>query len=394
MQLSDVKSWIVEQQPSFIKALEELVNINTFTSNTAGVDQGMNVFGTLAESMGLHVEVIHGRHRLVKAGNGKGKRLLLIAHMDTVHPLDGAFQKYEVQEDGYITGPGIGDIKGGLLMGLWTQLALCNLLDDFDVQLVVSADEEIGSPTIQKWYLENTSEADYALGLEPGFPQGPLTPEVVMGVVKQRKGSGRVTFKLGGKAAHAGGNWEDGLSAIDAMAHRIVKIHALCDPERGITTNVGLIKGGTAANTIADSCEAQVDFRYLTQADGQATLEAIRKIVEEPTTHNSYKDIWERVEDFQLNLFMSPMEHTAESQLLIDVVLEEAGRLDQKVLPIMRGGGSDGNFTCAGGVPSICGMGAPAEGIHTPNERILLPMLWDRLELLISTAYQLSTQPA
>ncbi len=120
MQLSDVKSWIVEQQPSCIKAWK---NSSPMHSWLAGVDQGMNVFGTLAESMGLRVEVILGGIILVKARNGKGKRLLLIAHMDTVHPLDGAFQKYEVRKMD-ITGPGIKDIKGGLLMGLWTQRAM------------------------------------------------------------------------------------------------------------------------------------------------------------------------------------------------------------------------------------------------------------------------------
>lgn len=390
MQLSDLKAWIIEQQQPFTKALEGLVNINTFTSNHAGVDAGMDFFGALAEQMGLQVEVINERHRLIKAGNGRGRRILLVAHMDTVHPPDGPFQQYEILPDGYIKGPGIGDIKGGLLMGLWTQFALCGMLDDFDVQLVVSADEEIGSPTILDWYTSNQSGAEWAIGLEPGFPQGKLTPDVVMGVVKQRKGSGRVSFKLTGQASHAGGNWEGGLSAIEAMAHRILKIQALTDLERGITTNVGLVHGGTAANTVADSCEAQVDFRYLTQADGRETLAAIEQIAKEPTTYNPKLDRWEACTAFSLDIFMPPMEHTPESQVLLDVVMAESERLGQNVLPIPRGGGSDANNTSAGGVPSICGMGAPAEGIHTPEEKILLPMLWDRLELLISTVYRLA----
>jgi glutamate carboxypeptidase len=391
MELSELKPWIAAEREAFLQNLEALVNINTFTANTEGVDQGMKFVSDLAVRMGLQVEMVKERHRLIKSGNGQGPRILLISHVDTVHPPDGGFLHYEPQAEGYVRGPGVGDMKGGLLMGLWTLKAMQQLAHDFDVQLVVSADEETGSPSLQDWYLANGSGARYGLGLEPGFPQGPLTPEVVMGVVEERKGCGRILFSLQGKAAHAGGEWEKGLSAIQAMAQRVVDIHALIDTSKGITTNVGLVNGGTAANTIAEKAAAQVDYRFKTQADAEATYAAIRQIVHQARVHNPHLDLWEQVTQFEQTVYLPPMEASPANRMLVDLVLGEADRLGQKVLPISRGGGSDANYTSGGGVPSICGMGAPAENIHSPQERILLPMLFDRLELLIASTFRLAT---
>lgn len=392
MELSELKPWIAAERETFLHHLEALVNLNTFTANTGGVDQGMKLVTQWAGEMGLAVEAINDRHRLIKSGNGKGPRILLISHVDTVHPVEGGFLHYEPQADGYVRGPGVGDMKGGLLMGLWTLKVMSALARDFDVQLVVSADEETGSPSLQNWYLANGSGAQYALGLEPGFPQGPLNPEVIMGVVEERKGCGRILFSVQGKAAHAGGEWEKGLSAVEAIAQRIVDIHTLCDPTKGITTNVGLVSGGTAANTIAEKASAQVDYRFKTGADAQATYEAIREIVHQPRVHNPHLNLWEQVTQFEQSVYLPPMEATAENRMLVEIVLEEAARLGQKVLPISRGGGSDANYTSGSGVPSICGMGAPAENIHSPQEQILLPMLFDRLELLIASTFRLATR--
>ncbi|HLA43635.1 MAG TPA: M20/M25/M40 family metallo-hydrolase [Aggregatilineales bacterium] len=389
--INDLNHWICEQQTAFLELLENLVNINTFTANTAGVDCGMDVVCEYVERMGFHIEVIHSKHRLIKAGNGKGKRILLVAHMDTVHPPDGDFQVYTQQGD-FASGPGVGDIKAGLVMGLWTLLAMDQENPDYNIQMVISADEELGSPSIQDWYAEGKSGADYAICLEPGFPQGGLSPDVPIGIVKQRKGTGRVQFTIRGKAAHAGGAWEQGISAIEAMAQRIIKIHALSDLERGITTNVGIVNGGTAANTIADSCKASVDFRYLTEKDGRETLDSIYEIINTPVIQRAGLDAQDYAEDVELNVFMPPMEYRPENQILLDTVLQEAARLGQVIVPIVRGGGSDANWISGSGIPVICGMGAAAEGIHTTEERILLPLTFDRLELLIASVYRLVNQ--
>jgi glutamate carboxypeptidase len=339
--------------------------------------------------MGFDIQVILGRHRLIKGRQQHRPRILLLTHIDTVHRPDSGFLHYQPQDQEFVRGPGIGDMKGGVVMALWAMQALRELGVKADIQMSVSADEEIGSPTIRDWYLSGKHEADYAIGMEPGFPQGPLTATVPMGVVHARKGSGFMHFRVKGQSAHAGGAWEHGLSAIEAVAQRITRIHALSDFERGITTNVGVVQGGTTQNTVADLCEAQVNYRFFTQADGQALRQAIFDIVQEKAVYNPVLDRWEEVEILD-EVVMPAMEASAHNQVLVDAVLEEANYLGQNVVPIKRGGGSDTNYMNASGVPAICGMGAPAEGIHTANERIHLPLLFQRLELLIRVLAKLS----
>lgn len=390
MQLSDIRHWISTQETEFVEALKTLVNQNTFVSNHPMVDQGMDLLCNIAERLGLHSEVIKTRHRLIRSHSGKRPRVLLIAHIDTVHPTDGNFQHFEPLQEGFIRGPGIGDMKGGVLMGLWTMLAMRQLHPEADVQMIVSADEELASPSLRDWYLDNKVHADYALGLEPGFPQGPLSADVPMGVVYQRKGTTYFTFRVTGKAAHAGGAWEMGLSAIDAMARRIPRIHELSNFEKGTTTNVGVVRGGTTQNTVAELCEAEVNLRFFTQADGDELFQAVKDIVMTPVVFNPRLNQWEKTEIRDVGM-MPPMEASPRNQIILDTVLEEAQRLGQNVIPIVRGGGSDANYVSASGVPSICGMGAPAEGIHTTDEKIHLPLLFRRLELLIATTYRLGT---
>ena len=145
MQLNALGQWIETQKADIETQLRHFVNINTFTANQTGVDHGMDELSRLAQNMGFTVEAINGRHRLIKSVKGQGKpRILLISHMDTVFPLNGDFLEYESLGDGFVRGPGVGDIKGGLLMGLWTMKAIRKLLADHDVQMIVSANEEIG----------------------------------------------------------------------------------------------------------------------------------------------------------------------------------------------------------------------------------------------------------
>jgi len=389
MQLNDLQAWIDANKDEIEGHLKHLVEINTYTTNKNGVDEGMDEMCRIAEDMDFTPQVIHGRHRLIKGGNGTRRpRILLISHMDTVFPPDGDFRTYTPLDDGFVQGPGVGDIKGGLIMGLWAMRALRELTSgDFDVQLVVSADEEIGSPSIRDWYMGGNINADFAIGLEPGFPQGPLTADVPLGVVYQRRGYCAVNFQVHGQQSHSG-TPENGLSAVEAMAHRVLKIHALSDTERGITTNVGTVTGGISANTIPEGSKALMSFRYWKLEDGEETLEKVKAILEDRYIYNEMHDVWDSAE-YMVESFIPPMEPSDRNQILVDTVLEQAERLGHNVVPIARGGGSDANFISGSGVPTICGMGAPAHGIHTEEERIYLPMLFNRVNLLASTLYTL-----
>ncbi|MDZ4766010.1 MAG: M20/M25/M40 family metallo-hydrolase [Chloroflexota bacterium] len=388
---ADVRTWLEPQQAAVESLLRDLVEINTYTANETGVDQGMALMSAHAADAGLIVEPINTRHRLIKTGkSGNTPRVLLISHMDTVFPPDGDFLHYEPLGDGFLRGPGVGDIKGGVVMGLWAMRAIREFCPDYDVQMIVSADEETGSPTIRDWYLANHAQADYGIGLEPGFPQGALTPTVPLGVVYQRRGYGAFSFTVNGKSAHSG-TPQLGLSATEAMAQRIIKLHALNDPALNVNVNVGMVRGGISPNTVPGSVDAAVSFRFERLIDGETTRDAIQAIIEESCVCNPQIDLWDSA-TYTLDAFIPPMERTERSQIIVDIVLDEAKRLNHPVVPIARGGGSDANFVSAAGTPSICGMGAPTADIHTPQETIYLPMLHERIDLLAGTLMQLTTR--
>lgn len=391
MQLTTLSGWIDDQKTEAEAFLKHLVEINTFTANEAGVDKGMDVLSEFVQQRGFTVEAINGRHRLIKAGDGTSKpRLLLISHMDTVFPPDGDFLNYEPLENGFVRGPGTGDIKGGMVIGLWSMLALREMVDQFDVQMIVSANEEKGSPTIRDWYMGGHVGADYAIGLEPGFPQGKLTPEVDLGVVYQRRGYCAFNFTITGKKSHSGVAHQ-GLNAIEAAAQRITRLHALTNHDKGISVTVGIINGGTAANTVPGEVTGTVSCRFETTADGEATKASIIKILTDSYMHNEEYDVRDSA-TYEEIAYLPPMEKSDSNQKLVDLVLQEAQRLNQNVVPIARGGGSDANFVSGSGTPAICGMGAPTHGLHTEEEMIYLPGLFNRIELLTSVLYHLVTE--
>ena len=393
MQLSDIRSWIDTQQELIEKTLCELVEINTYTDNKAGVDDGMDYISQLAQNLGLVVEVVNGRHRLIKAGNGTSKpRIMLVTHMDTVFPPDGDFLRYEPLGNGFIQGPGTGDIKGGTCVGLWSMLALRQLATDFDVQMIISADEEKGSPTIRDWYTGGHIKANYAIGLEPGFPQGELSPDVDLGVVYQRRGYGAIKYTITGKAAHSG-SAHLGVDAVVAAAERIVKINALNDWDNGVSVTCGMIEGGISPNTVAGQVKGSVSWRFERLEDGERIKAQVEEILSDTYVHNDDLGLVDTVE-YYIDAFLPPMERTEENMKVVDIVLAEAKRLNQNVVPIARGGGSDANFVSMSGTPCICGMGVPTEGLHTVNEKIYLPGLYDRIELLTSTLYRIVVEGA
>lgn len=388
MQLTDINKWVQEQSPAIKTALRELVEINTYTANTEGVDAGMDTLSTLAESLGFTVKTVNERHRLICSGNNTTKpRIMLISHMDTVFPPDGDFLHFEEDEDGFVHGPGTGDIKGGIVIGLWAMLALSKLVDDYDVQMIVSADEEKGSPTIRDWYINGHIDADYCIGLEPGFPQGELSPEVDLGVVYQRRGYGSYYFTVNGDACHSGSP-HLGVDAIESYARRVIDLKALSDWDNGMSVTVGMGNGGISPNTVSGTMKGTVSWRFERLEDGQRIQREIEAIFDRTYITNEESGKSDSV-DYEMDTFIPPMERSEDNQKLIDIVLGESQRLEQNVVAIARGGGSDANWTSSSGTASICGMGAPAQDIHTVNEKIYYPGVLDRVELLASTLYRM-----
>jgi len=391
MQLTDVKSWIETNKPAIIQLHKELVEINTHVRNHDAVEQGMQYLESVVKPLGVSVKIVNDRHRVLYFENATASpRILLISHMDTVFPAEDNFNVYTDLGDGFIGGAGVGDIKGGMVMGLYAMLAIHEINPDLDVQMVISADEEIGSPTIRDWYTAGHVGADYAIGLEPGFPQAPLSADVDLGVVYQRRGYGAIRWTIEGVSSHSG-TPHLGLNAIEAAALRIVKLRELGDADKGTSVTVGMIEGGRSPNTVPGSVTGTVSWRYETQADGDDLLEKIKAILDAEYVYSEVNERWDSVE-YVLETFIPPMEKTDDNMKMVEIVLEEAKNLGHNVVAIARGGGSDANFTSSCGTPSICGMGAPAHGIHTHEEKIHLPMMIERIELLTRSVYRLATQ--
>ncbi|MEO1287289.1 MAG: M20/M25/M40 family metallo-hydrolase [Chloroflexota bacterium] len=322
MQTLNITQWVHSQANDIKTALRDLVEINTYTANTTGVDEGMDALSKLAESLDFKVQTVNGRHRLITTDNDTAKpRVLLISHMDTVFPPDGQFLHFEDTGDGYLHGPGVGDIKGGIVIGLWAMLALKHMLDNFDVQMVISADEEKGSPTIRDWYRDGHVGADYCIGLEPGFPQGDLTPEVDLGVVYQRRGYGAYYFTIHGDACHSGTPWL-GVDAIESYARRVLDLNALNDWDNGISVTVGMGEGGISPNTVSGTMKGTVSWRFKKLADGQRIQREIEAIFDQSYITNEDTGLSDRVE-YDLDTFIPPMEQSERNQKLIDIVVEE-----------------------------------------------------------------------
>jgi glutamate carboxypeptidase len=296
---------------------------------------------------------------------GAGYQLLL-GHLDTVWPTGTVAERPVRVDDGKLQGPGGYDMKAGLVQGLFavdaaTELAPLEVAPVF----LINTDEEIGShdstPTIRRF----ARRADRVFVLEPSLGEG--------GRLKTaRKGIGRFTITVRGKAAHAGLDPDAGASAILELSHVVQQLFALNDRERGITVNVGTIDGGLQPNVVAAQSRAVADVRVLTHADAraiEATLHAL-----EPTTPGTSLSIEGRIG-------RPPMEPTEGNRQLWDMAREVASELGVPLEQATAGGGSDGNTTSLF-APTLDGLGAVGAGAHAVSEYLLVDRMVERTSLL------------
>ena len=301
-------------------------------------------------------------------GEKKHGQVLALGHSDTVWPM-GTIKTMPVNvADGRLWGPGVLDMKAGLAFFIFAMRALRDLdvAVSHEVVLLIASDEEVGSHSSRPITEDEARRSNCVLVLEPGTG--------FAGKLKTaRKGVGDYKIVIKGKAAHAGVDFTSGASAILEAARQISEIAKFTELERGITVNPGVISGGTRSNVIADTAQLHVDVRVNRLVDAAELDEKFRslKAKDERCTVSV---------DGGLN--RPPMERTAEIAALFHkarALAEEAGVvIDESA----TGGGSDGNFTAALGVPTLDGLGGVGEGAHAPNESILLERVADRVALL------------
>jgi glutamate carboxypeptidase len=370
--LEKAVSWLSARRPEMEALLRHLVGQNSFTRNVPGVNAVASVVEGELRSSGVAVERIpggaYGDH-LSFASPGTGPFTFLIGHSDTVFP-PGTFEGYRVDGERAL-GPGVLDMKGGLVVGIFALRALreAGLLDRVAVRGIVVADEEVGSPASQPVTVAKVRGAAAALGLESGRG-GDL-------IVTRRKGITSLDARARGVAAHSGGDHEKGRNAVWALARFVDRIQGLTDYARGVTVSVGRIEGGTTRNTVPAEARCEVDVRFLAPADGDevlARVEAAARDAALPGTRIEVSRPGNRPALVRTEASAALAAEYGERQ-------REAG-LGSGEAPL-SGGGSDASVTGAAGVPSIDGLGPRGAGFHTHDEYIELPSMVPKAEALV-----------
>ncbi|MFD0697741.1 M20 family metallopeptidase [Paenibacillus sp. GCM10027628] len=360
--------------PELLKLLQESVDMDSPSRSKVPNDRMADWYAhQFARLTGGTVERIShptaGDRLLCHVGNGS-KQLLLLGHYDTVWPLGEAGRRPFRIENGKAYGPGVYDMKAGLLQAMFAIKVLQDmgrLPEDKRVVLLFNSDEEIGSPTSRELIEEVARQSAAAFILEP-----PMEPS---GALKtSRKGSGRYKLTVKGISAHAGVNPQKGVSAIEELAFQIQRLHGWTDYSLGTTVNVGLVQGGIGSNVVAEHAEAEIDVRV-------ATLEEARRLEAEFATLKANHPEAELT--VTGGMTRPPMERTASIGSLFELARDLAHTEFATALEeTATGGVSDGNFTAAVGTPTLDGLGARGDHAHSPLEYVLIDEIPYRTALL------------
>ncbi|SFL96781.1 M20 family metallopeptidase [Methylobacterium pseudosasicola] len=369
--------WLEGQKGAMLALLEELVNIDSGSYDKAGVDAvGARIAFFLAEH-GVSVTTIPMEDygdalRAQVAGSGGGNRpIVLMGHRDTVFPKgEVAHRPFRIAE-GRAYGPGVADMKAGLVMNAFV-LAAFHRAGGAPVPLVglFTSDEEIGSPACRPIIEETARGARAVLNAEPGRPTG--------NVVTGRKGGVFMHLEVHGRAAHSGGNYADGRSAIGELAHKIIALHAITDLDRGITVNIGLISGGQSVNTVAPRATCEIDLRYVTPPDRDAAMSRIAAIVSDSTVPDTRAQLTIKGE-------FLPLVQDDASRALFETYARVSAQHGARIAGEFAGGCADSGFTASVGCPTLCAVGPVGGKAHSPEEYLEVASLVSRARAIAET---------
>ena len=369
---NEVLRWLTARQSEMVASVREMVLRESPTQDKQACDELCSYLAAEFECLGgrvrIHRQRSAGNHLQVIFPGGKGRKpVLLLGHLDTVYDV-GTLQAMPWREEkGRLYGPGVFDMKSGIaqmMFALWAAREVRGGLPRPVTVLLVS-DEEGGSESSRALTEKIARQSAAVLVCEPAGPGGALKTA--------RKGVGSFLMKITGQAAHAGLDFEKGQSAILELAHQIQAISRLTDLKRGVTLNVGVVRGGTRTNVIAAEAVAEVDLRIAKKADGAVMERKIRGL--RPANPKCRIEI-----DGGIN--RPPMERTKQVVALYELARKIARELGFSLTEIAVGGGSDGNFTGGIGIPTLDGLGAVGEGAHAPHESIIAAELPRRAALL------------
>jgi glutamate carboxypeptidase len=388
LELDALRAAVAVDLPAYLEDLARLVNIDCGSYTPEGVNEVGRWTARFLADLGADIDVRPdpgGRFgdTIVATFHGRadGPRLLMIGHMDTVFDPGTAAERPFRIDDGIARGPGVTDMKSGLLAGLYALKAITAELGGLPyerVTFIANPDEEVGSPSSRPHIEAAATDADACLVLECARANGDI--------VSSRKGILEARLTVHGRAAHAGVEPEKGRSAILEAARVVRDLHALNGRWPGVTANVGRIAGGTRPNVVAERCELEVDVRSTT-ADGLAEAEAAIGDVA------AASEVPDTSVDVDVRISWLPMEKLERSGRLVDHAVAIAGRLGFDLHDAATGGASDANTTSGMGVPTLDGLGPIGGNDHSPSEYLEIESIVPRTTLLAGLLLAIARDP-
>ena len=387
-ELDALRTAIAADLSAYLANLERLVNIDCGSYTPAGVNEVGRWTGDFLADLGAAVEYrpdpagkLGDTVIATFEGQPGGTRVLLIGHLDTVFdPGTAALRPFRL-DDGVAHGPGVTDMKSGLLAGLHALRALIGERGGLPFErlvFVANPDEEIGSPTSTPHIRQLAADVDVALVLECARANGDI--------VSSRKGILDTRLHVQGRAAHAGVEPEKGRSAILEAARIVTDLHALNGRWPGITVNVGVINGGTRPNVVPEHCSLEVDVRATTREALEEAETEIRRIAEAT-------EVEDTTVEFETMARWWPMEKLARSARLVEHAQAVARTLGFEVRDAATGGASDANTTAGMGVASLDGLGPIGGNDHSPAEYLDVDSIVPRTTMLAGLLLAIAADP-
>lgn len=366
--------YLQEKQTEMLSVLQTMVEYESPSDNKQAIDCLVNYLYDWSVNRGFNAQILEqqerGNHLKVTIGPAEAKeKRLILCHIDTVWPLGTINELPFKIVDDRMTGPGVFDMKCGAMQALFAleTIQKHQLAKDKQITILFNSDEEIGSPTSRPIIEDLARQSQYVFVLEPSVPpQGALKTF--------RKGVGQFKLEIIGKASHAGSAPEKGISAITELAHQILHLESLANPSKGTTVNVGVVTGGSKSNVVSAQASAEIDVRV-------KTLEEAQRIEQDMLQAKTFTPGAQVKISGGLN--RPPMIRTEKTIQVFQHAQQLAKELGFNIEEASTGGGSDGNFTAALGIPTVDGLGAVGAGGHARNEHAFKSHIIPRTALLV-----------
>lgn len=382
-QMKSISAFVDSNREEMIDLWKNLVNIESGSYNKNGIDIIVNKLKSILEAENFTTDILDFENAgAALIGKSKYERnekpICLTGHMDTVFK-DGSLEKNPFTiKDGMVYGPGVIDMKGGIVALIYAIKALNSInYNKKPIKVVLIGDEEVGhaNSNLSEVLPKEFKECCATFNLETG--------RIDNAIVTQRKGCASFMLEVYGTAAHAGNDYEKGKNAILEISHKIIDIQNLTNIDEGTTLNVGIVSGGTAGNVVPEYANATIDVRFLKKSKLEEITKELEKVVNKTYVEGTKSKL-------TLQGAMHPMEIIDGTKELFEILRKtslELG-LDEPYQKTV-GGGSDASYSTMVGVPALCGMGVQGKYQHTDKEYGHLESLFERTKLLASIILKL-----